>query len=346
MKRDTWAPRTAFAPATGWRTCVCMALGFLIAHPAHAGATSVHDPMLDSSVVQYVGAGGALLSGPLGIAVDTAGREIVLANTGGRRLEFYDYRGRSRGSVAHPVPDEHGRMVDGQPRSVVVDAHGDLYLSDISVPYVEHLDFRGRPLGRIALPAPDDRLETGGAGALALATDGRLFVASRARAGRIYAFDAQGRSIAVWGECGRKRGQLSAISGLALVGDSLVVVTCVDTELGVQVFDSEGHYRRGFGVHDIGMGRFSAPTGVAVTRDGRIWVVDSVRGNLQVFDAAGTYEGAIDGGAAPAPWLYPSALSGDGLGLFAIAEVGGNRLRLLWVQSQHMNTFGSTDSGK
>jgi DNA-binding beta-propeller fold protein YncE len=323
-----------------------VAFGVLVAHPAHAGATSVQDPTLQSSVVQYVGAGGALLSGPLGIAVDTAGREVVLANTGGRRIEFYDFRGRPRGSVAHPVPDEHGRMVDGQPRSLVVDAHGDLYLSDIAVAYVEHLDFRGRSLGRIVLPAPDDRLESGGAGALALATDGRLFVASRARAGRVYVFDAQGRALTAWGEFGHKPGQLSAISSLALLGDSLVVVTCVDTELGVQVFDMQGHYRRGFGVHDIGMGRFSAPTGVAVTRDGRIWVVDSVRGNLQVFDGVGTYEGAIDGGAAPVPWLYPSALSGDGLGLFAIAEVGGNRLRLLWLQTPSMNTIQDTTSGK
>jgi DNA-binding beta-propeller fold protein YncE len=100
----------------------------------------------------------------------------------------------------------------------------------------------------------------------------------------------------------------------------------------VQVFDTQGHYRHGFGVHDIGMGRFSQPTGVSVTADGRIWVVDSVRANVQVFDRSGTYLGAVDGTADPAPWLYPSALAGDGRGLLAMAEAGGNRLRLLWVQ--------------
>jgi len=346
MKRETWTPRPSPAACTvGWRACCwCVAFGILTGRPAQAGPTTVHDPTLETSVVQYVGGGGALLSGPLGIAVDTAGREIVVANTGGRRIEFYDLLGRSRGSVPHSVPDETGRLVDGQPRSLVVAQHGDIYLSDLSVPYVDHLDFRGRSLGRIALPSPDDRLELGGAGALALAADGRLFVASRARAGRIYVFDADGGLLGAWGEKGGRPGQLSAITGLALLGDSEVVVVCVDTDLGVQVFDTAGHYRRGFGVHDIGMGRFSQPTGVTVSSDGRIWVVDSVRANVQVFDRTGTYEGAVDGTKGPAPWLYPSALAGDGRGLLAMSEAGGNRLRLMWVQAPN-TTHEARDSG-
>jgi DNA-binding beta-propeller fold protein YncE len=172
-----------------------------------------------------------------------------------------------------------------------------------------------------------------------------LFVASRARAGRIYVFDADGRLLGAWGEHGTQPGQLSAITSLAVMGDSEVVVTCIDTELGVQVFDTAGHYRHGFGVHDIGMGRFSQPTGVTVSSDGRIWVVDSVRGNVQVFDRAGTYEGVIDGNNDPAPWLYPSALAGDGRGLLAMSEAGGNRLRLMWMQ-QPNTTHEARDSAK
>jgi DNA-binding beta-propeller fold protein YncE len=176
-------------------------------------------------------------------------------------------------------------------------------------------------------------------------TVGRLFVASRARAGRIYVFDADGRRIDAWGVKGALPGQLSAITSLAVVGDSEVIVVCVDTQLGVQVFDASGHYRRGFGVHDIGMGRFSEPTGVTVSSDGRIWVVDSVRANLQVFDRTGTYEGAVEGGNDPAPWLYPSALSSDGHGLLAMSEAGGNRLRLMWLQ-QPVTEHEARDSGK
>jgi len=206
MERDTRAAPTSLVSAIGRRVVPRVALGLLFASAAFAGASPATDPTLRSSIVQYVGGGGSLLSGPLGIAIDTAGREVVLANTGGRRLEFYDFRGRSRGSVAHPVPDDKGRMVDGAPRSVAVDAHGDLYLSDIAAPYVDHLDFRGRSLGHIALPAPDDRLETGGAGALALAADGRLFVASRARAGRVYVFDAHGKPLGAWASPGASPG--------------------------------------------------------------------------------------------------------------------------------------------
>jgi len=70
---------------------------------------------------------------------------------------------------------------------------------------------------------------------------------------------------------------------------------------------------------------------VSVTPDGRIWVVDSVRANLQVFDLAGNVVGALQGDGGPARWISPSALAGDGHGLFAMTELGGNRFRLMWV---------------
>jgi len=296
---------------------------------------------IDSAIVQFAASGGATLSGPLGIAIDVAGQEIVVANTGGRRLEFYGFDGRPTGSVRHLVSDAEGHRVEGMPRAVAVCPNGDLFVSDVAVPWVERLDFRGRTLDKITLPAPDDRLETGGAGALARTGDGRLFVASRARAGRVYVFDADGRLLAAWGASPAvgatpgvaPAGQLSAITGLATLGDSEVVVTCIGTALAVQVFDAAGRYLRGFGEHDIGPGRFSQPTGVTVTADGRIWVVDSVRSNLQVFDSAGGLVSVLAGHDAAGDWLAPSAVAGDGHGLFAVAELGGNRFRLLRVQN-------------
>lgn len=289
-------------------------------------------PQPDTSLVQYLGTGGAAIDSPLGVAIDTRAGEVVLANTGGRRIEIYDMSLRPRGSFAHPVPDTSGEIREGQPKHIAVDAESRLYIADITVPWVDVCDFRGHSLTRLALPAPDDRLATGGAGPIAIAPDGRIYVASRGDHGRIYVFGRDDSLLGSWGEAGTAQGQLHSITALAVAPDGSIVVTCARTFRAVQVFDAQGKYLRGFGVHDIGPGNFSQPTGVVVTPDGRIWVVDSIRANLQEFDGAGTLVGATGGGEGPGAWLYPSALASDGHGWFAVAEMGGSRLRLLHIR--------------
>ena len=289
-------------------------------------------PVLDSSRVAEMGTSGRLLSTPLGVAIDMHAAEVVVANTGANRVEFFDFLGRPRGSFIHQVMSAAGEMIDGQPKHVGVDAQGRVIVADAMSPDLWVRDFRGQLIERVKLPAPDDRLETGGAGPFVIAADGRIFVASRAREARIHVLDAEFHPVATWGTPGTKPGQLKSISSVALMGDSALVVTCVSTELGVQIFGLDGRYRRGFGIHEIGDGNFSQPTGVTVGADGRIWVVDAVRKNMQVFDPAGTLIGVLGGGEGPGSWLYPSALASDGRGLFALAESGGNRLRLLWIR--------------
>lgn len=304
-----------------------------MAVPAMVGATEGGaGPRLDSLRTAEMGSFGCLLSSPLGVAIDRVAGEVMVANTGSNRIEFYDLTGRPRGSFIHQVESARGEMVSGQPKHVAVDSRGRVLVADAMSPDLWVRDFRGRLEQRVKLPAPDDRLETGGAGPMAVAADGRVFVASRARQGRVHVFDPDFHWLATWGTPGTGPGQLQVVSALAAHGDSELVITCITTELAVQVFDFEGRYRRGFGIHEIGDGNFSQPSGVAVSPDGRIWVVDAVRKNMQVFDPAGTLVGVLGGGEGPGSWLYPSALASDGRGLFALAESGGNRLRLLWIR--------------
>lgn len=305
------------------------------AAPAAAGLLDqgeAPEPLVDSTVVSEIGSSGRLLAAPLGVALDTRAREVVLANTGANRIEFYDYRGRPRGSFIHQVAAPGGQMIDGQPKHVAVDPEGRVLVVDAMSPELWVRDFRGKLIDHIALPAPDDKLETGGAGPIAIGSDGRIYVGSRGRDGRVHVLGPDFKWIETWGVSGGKPGQLAALSGLAVAGDSELVVTCVATELAVQIFDLHGRYRRGWGIHEVGPGNFSQPTGVTIGVDGRIWVVDSIRNSIQIFDTAGTLVGVLGGGVGPGSWLYPSALAGDGRGLFALTESGGNRLRLLWIR--------------
>lgn len=322
------ARRFARARAAAGRALVA----FLFASPTAGAAAS--PPVVDSALVLGQANGGGAFASPMGIALDAARGEVVVANTGRHRVEFFDLRTWPRGSFVHRVPDGAGGMRDGLPSHVAVDGSGALLVVDRLAPFVDVLDFRGQPAGRLLLPPPDDDLAGGGGpGALAVAPDGSVLVASRGEQGRIHVFGPDHRWIRSWGEPGREPGRLAEITALAVTPEGEVVVVSASTELAVQVFTARGAYLRGFGVHDIGPGNFSLPTGVAVTQDGRIWVCDAIRQLVQVFDAAGTFLGTLGGnGTRPGEFNYPSALASDGRAMLALAERAGNRFQLMWVR--------------
>lgn len=328
------------ATAGGWKGVRRVGLGAAMAaalatvaieQPAIAdGATQ---PTIDSSLVMYEANGARAFEQPLAVAIDAKHEEIVVANTGLGRVEYFGRDGRPAGYFVHRVTGENGAERDGLPRFVATTGTGEVLVSDTWAAYVDLCDFRGRSLAHITLPAPDDRLADGnGPGAIAVAADGRIFVASRGKSGRVHVFSPAGEHLTTWGVSGTAPGQLASITALATAPTGEVVVTCVATDLAVQLFDAAGKYLRGFGVHDIGLGNFSLPNGVVVTPDSRIWVTDGIRHLVQVFDFTGNLQGELGGGEGPGALFYPSALASDGKGLFALVETGGKRLRLWWVR--------------
>lgn len=291
-------------------------------------------PAVDSVFVLRSANQGDDFLAPMGIAIDRTHREIVVANTGRHRVEFFDLDAYPLGWFAAQVPGPDGHMVAGAPRNLAVDAEGNLLVTDLQVPWVAVLDYRGRPVARLALPAPDDTASgEHGAGPIAVAPDGTILVASRGEQGHIHVFDREYRYVSTWGTPGRAAGQLAMPTAIAFTPQGEVVVTCYATDLAVQMFDRNGTYLRGFGVHDVGPGNFSLPSGVTVTADGRIWVLDALRENVQVFDSSGRLLGVVGGGGSnPGEFKTPSALASDGSGLLAVTEQNGRRLQLLWVR--------------
>lgn len=319
----------------GYAAMTCRALALLVAVACCATpvAAAAEEPTVDSMITQGEANGGRTFEQPLGVAFDLASGEIVVANTGLNRVEFFTREGRPQGYFVHRVADSTGAERDGMPRHVAVNASGNILIVDAWAPYIDVCDFRGRSLDRITLPGEDAALGAGsGPGPITVAPNGNILVASRGRSGRVHVLDPNGRWIKTWGESGREPGKLSAIAGIAVAPNGEVAVACVLTELGVQIFDAEGKYLRGFGVHDLGPGKFSVPTGIVITPDSRLWVSDMVRHNVQVFDDHGELLGILGGGEGSGAMLYPSALASDGKGMFATVETGGKLLRLMWVR--------------
>jgi DNA-binding beta-propeller fold protein YncE len=303
--------------------------GAVVPAPA-AGAIA---PQVDSMLALSVANAGRTFEQPTCVAFDNHSGEIVVANSGLSRIEFFGRDGQPRGYFVHRIVDADGVERDGLPKHVAIDSAGHVLVVDAFVPYIDVCDFRGESVDHITLPAPDDSLtHEGGPGAIEVAPDGRLYVASRGREGRVHVLSPDGRWLATWGQTGKEPGKLSAIAGLAVAPNGEIAVACVLTELGVQVFDADGKYLRGFGVHDLGPGRFSVPSGIVITPDSRYWVSDMMRHNVQVFDSTGTLLGVLGGGEGSASMSYPSALASDGRGMLATVETGGKVLRLMWVR--------------
>ena len=304
--------------------------GALVPAPVHAGATQL---AIDSAHVMAQAHRGELFLRPRAIALDVAHSEVIVANTGLGRVEYFDYRTWPRGYWTHSVPGPDGRPLAGEPIALALNLRGELLLSDLKAPYVDVLDYRGRSLEQLVLPAPDDTAGgVFGPGAIAVARDGRVFVASRG-AGRVHVFDRTLRHLESWGVTGRDTSRLENVTALAVDSLGRVYVACAATTLAVQVFDEHGSFLFGFGRHDLGPGNFSLPTGVAFTTGGRVCVSDAIRQIVQVFEADGAFVGAVGGvGVNPGEFQEPSALAGDGHGLLALAEKSGSRFQVMWLR--------------
>ena len=57
----------------------------------------------------------------------------------------------------------------------------------------------------------------------------------------------------------------------------------------IQKFDSEGNFERTWGSAGSGDGQFSYPDGIAVSRQGEVYVADRVNGRIQKFDSNGVF---------------------------------------------------------
>lgn len=271
-------------------------------------------------------------SSPRSIAIDFRHKEIYVANTGGHRIEIFDFKGNVRGQFVHRVLTPEGDSVDGLPRGLALDGSGHLLVVDQLAGYVDVLDYRGYSVGRLELPLQNGNINDG-PGAVTVTRGGLILVATRGDSGRVHQFAPDFTSLGAWGAPGTGPGRLTGVMGMAATPDGRVVIVSPTTEFAVQVFSENGRFVLGFGRHEIGEGNFSFPSGVAVTNDGRIWVTDELRQVVQVFDSSGKYVGAVgSGGRAPGEFMYPSALASDGDSLLAVAERVGNRFQLFKVQ--------------
>ena len=96
-----------------------------------------------------------------------------------------------------------------------------------------------------------------------------------------------------------------------------------------------GHFLRAFGQAGDGPGRFSRPKGVAVDRDGHVYVVDGVFNNVQIFDDEDHLLLDWGGpGAAAGQFCLPNAVVINSKNEIFVADAFNHRIQMFRYLSQ------------
>lgn len=265
---------------------------------------------------------------PRGLAVDRKHGIVAVGDNGGHRVVFFDSLGRYRGALSWRR-DVWGKPL-GQPRSVSVDARGRLFILDALGREIEVLSPTGSRLGRLQLELPGDFA-------------GAPCVSAQVGASRkIYALIAGARrGIAVLepnGALGRiidfgDPNESSFVSPEAFAvspDETRIAVLDQRATLQVKVISMNGTLLQEYGAHAEGPGNLSMAVSATWGPQQSLWIVDTIRHSINVFDAEGKYVDRFGGfGHGPGQLNYPTACAFLKDERLVVLERAGSRLQFL-----------------
>ena len=95
-------------------------------------------------------------------------------------------------------------------------------------------------------------------------------------------------------------GQLSHPTGIALIGDTIYVVSRGNHTEAVKMYSTDGRFIGGFGGNGNGAGQLSNPRGICTDGKGRVLVTDNGNKRIQIFTSQGVFIKSI--GCSTNPW--------------------------------------------
>jgi sugar lactone lactonase YvrE/murein DD-endopeptidase MepM/ murein hydrolase activator NlpD len=171
---------------------------------------------------------------------------------------------------------------------------------------------------------------------IAAAPDGTIFVTDAGQAHEVRRISPDGRVSTVAGGFSTPSGLALAPDGtlyLADTGNHAIRRITPDRQIATVAGDGIPGYVDG----PAHQARFNGPIGIAVARDGRIFVADTYNDRIRVIDVNGTVStlagsgrpGADDGVAEQASFDTPSGVAIDARGTLYVADTGNDMLRIV-----------------
>jgi hypothetical protein len=265
---------------------------------------------------------------------DKRAGELFVAATGNRRIVVYDFDLTPKFSFQHFVPDaKSDKMIVGEPKAVVVNSQGDMFVIDNMADYVDILDFRGKALQQIYpnRVLGDSTLKIR-ADLIAIDDSDNLYLSVVGDVTAVLSLDRDYN-------LKRKITQRVADSANTILGplamavmDSLILLTEFRDAPVLKLFDTAGRYLGGFGGREMGKEDFSMAITAAIYRDtsGMVsfLVADALRQVIKRISTDGTLLSSFGGyGVYPGAVSYPAGLAYAGKRTFFVVERVGNRIQ-------------------
>jgi sugar lactone lactonase YvrE len=232
-------------------------------------------------------------------------------------LNHYDASGNLVSTISSAGLDGTATALNS-PSGVVVDPSGNVWVADADNDRVLEFDSNGNLVAQLGTSADAGALNW--PNDLALGPSNRLYVADTGN-NRIAVYDcSSGAFLFSWGTFGfgTSDAYLATPLGLSVSGNQVLVADTGNAR--VQIYDLDGNYEQTVGGRGVGDGGFDAPVGVAVDGEGRLWVADNGRQNVQIFSASGSFLAGIGDGFDGFNFEDPTYLYAEADGSMILAD--------------------------
>lgn len=279
-----------------------------------------------------------------GLFYDAKRAELYVADTGNGQVVILDNKGMPVSRIRHFIyAATDGKRQLGEPKSIVVCKNGDILVTDNLAHYVDVMDYRGRSLEKVW---PGDLLGRDRSkvrpGYLALDASGNVYLSVTGDVSAILVLTPSLKLKAQMGKIGGGRaGGFKAVTGMWVGKHGKIYATYSQGEC-VRIYRPDGRLITSFGAHDSGPGNFSLPSGVVIDGRDNIWVVDSLRHVMSIFNqetdgskVSVSFMELIGGkGSGPGQFKHPTAIAGDGKTKIFMLEGTGARVQAFEILTQ------------
>jgi sugar lactone lactonase YvrE len=274
------------------------------------------------------GTGDGEFNDPRGIAVDSEGH-IWVADTGNNRVEEVS----STGAFIRAF------SAGTSPSAITIDSSGNVWVADPETERVEEFSSTGTYL----------REDTGieGPEGIAANAKGDVWVSTDEE---VVELSSTATKIGSFGSWGKGNGQFERTRGVAISGEAAYVVDYGNSrveefKLTEKEGKSSGEYVTQFGTKGTGNGQFKEPWGIALDKEGHVWVADAGNNRIQEFNATGVYTRQLTT-AGVLSIGDPGGVAVDKEGDVWVADSTNDRVDEFSNTGEYLNRFGTAGSGE